>query len=114
MTPRPPPDLYGGNTPQENSRRIANEERFQNRVLRDREREISNIPRGIVKSRTSSLNINLHETPPPTLFNYIPHPPSTPCETRFYFLSRFHLCEIDYLILHHFLQDHLLIVLRGH
>ena len=37
MTPRPPPDLYGGNTPQENSRRIVNEEKFQNRILRDRE-----------------------------------------------------------------------------
>ena len=31
------------------------------------------------------MNINLHETPPPTLFNYIPHPPSTPRETSFLF-----------------------------
>ena len=39
MPPRPPPDLYGGNTPAENSSRIAqaNEERFQNRRLRERE-----------------------------------------------------------------------------
>lgn len=37
MPPRPPPDLYGGNTPQENSRRIVNEEKFQNRILTDRE-----------------------------------------------------------------------------
>lgn len=37
MPPRSPPDLYGGNTPQENSRRIVNEEKFQNRILRDRE-----------------------------------------------------------------------------
>ena len=31
------------------------------------------------------MNINLHETLPPTLFNYIPHPPSTPRETSFLF-----------------------------
>ena len=83
---RPPPDLYGGNSPQENSRRVAqaNEERFQNRITRDREREISNVPWGIVKSRRSSLNINLPETPPPTPFDYIPHPLSTPRETSFF------------------------------
>ena len=42
--PRPPPDLYGRNTPAKNSRGIAqaDEERFQNRRLREREREISN------------------------------------------------------------------------
>ena len=72
MLPRPPPDLYGGNSPQENSRRVAqtNEERFQNTILRDREREISNIPRGIVKSRKNSLNIHLSKTTPPTLSHY--------------------------------------------
>ena len=59
-TPRPPPpDVFGGNTPAENSRRIAqaNDERFQNRRLREREREISNIPRGVVKSRRSTMEI---------------------------------------------------------
>ena len=87
MLPRPPPDLYRGNSPQENSRRVAqtNEERFQNTILRDREREISKIPRGIVKSRKNSLNIHLSKTPPPTPFHYIPHPPSTSRETSFLF-----------------------------
>ena len=42
MPPRPPPNLHGGNTPAENSRRIiqANKDRFQNRRLRESEREI--------------------------------------------------------------------------
>ena len=85
--PRPRTNLYGGNSPQENSRRVAqaNEERFQNRILRDRERDVSNIPRGIVRSRRTILNINLPETTPPTPFDYIPHPPSTPRETSFLF-----------------------------
>ena len=84
--PRLPSDLYGGNSPQENLRHVAqaNEERFQNRILRDREGEISTIPWGIVKPRRSSFNINLPETPPPTPFEYIPQPPSTPRETCFF------------------------------
>ena len=87
--PRPPPDLYGGNTPAENSRRIAqaNDERFQNRRLREREREISNIPWGIVKSRKSSMDINFPDTPPATPYggDFIPHPPYSPSETSFLF-----------------------------
>ena len=65
--PRPlPPDIFDGNIPAENSRRIAqaNDERFQNRRLR--EREILNIPRGIVKSRRSNMDINFPDTLPPT------------------------------------------------
>ena len=86
--PRPPRiDILGGNTPAENSRRIAeaDEERFQNRRLREREREVSNIPRGIIKSRKSSLNINFSDTPPPTPFRDDFLPPSTPRETTFLF-----------------------------
>ena len=62
--------VFGGNTPTGNSRQIAqaNDERFQNRRLREREREISNIPRGIVKSRRSNMDINFPDTPPPTRF----------------------------------------------
>ena len=41
------PDVSPSNTPTQNSRIIArqNEERFQNRQIREREREISNIPK---------------------------------------------------------------------
>ena len=81
--------IYGGNTPAENSRRIAqaNDERFQNRRLREREREISNIPRGIVKSRKSSMDINFSDTPPVTPYvgDFIPHPPYSPRKTSFLF-----------------------------
>ena len=101
--PRPPPDLHDENTPAENSRRIAqaNEERFQNRRLTEREREISNIPRGIVKSRKSSMDIDFPDTPPPTPYGsgYIPHPPYSPRETSFfYFLMDYRPYEIDYQI----------------
>ena len=66
--PRQPPDLYGGHSPAENSRRIAqaNKVRFQTRRLRDRQRKISNIPRGIVKSRKGSIDINFPEMSLPT------------------------------------------------
>ena len=89
--PRSPPDLYVENTPAENSRRIAhaNEERFQNRRLREREREISNIPRGIAKTRKSSMAKNFPDTPPATPYSsdYIPHAPYSPRETSFLFLD---------------------------
>ena len=51
----------------QNSRIIAqqNEERFQNRQIREREREISNIPKGIFNKRKSSTNFNFPDTPPP-------------------------------------------------
>ena len=87
--PRLLPDIYGRNSPAENSRWIAqaNDERFQNRRLREKEREISNITRGIVKSRESSMDINFPDTPPATPYrdDFIPHPPDTPCETSFFF-----------------------------
>ena len=87
--PRLPPDIYRRNSPAENSRWIAqaNDERFQNRRLREREREISNILKGIVKSRESSMDINFPDTPPaiPYRDDFIPHPPDTPYETSFLF-----------------------------
>ena len=90
MPPRPPLDLYGGNTPAENSRHIAqaNDERSQNRRLRERERQISNILREIVKSRKSSMDINFPDTPPATPYggDFIPHPLYSPHETSFLFL----------------------------
>ena len=73
------------NTPAENSSRIAqaNEERVQNRRLREREREISNIPRGIVKSKKSSMDINFPDTPLATPYggDFISHPPYSPRES---------------------------------
>ena len=62
------PDASPANTPAQNSRIIArqNEERFQNRQIREREREISNIPKGIVNKRKSSTNFNFPDTSPET------------------------------------------------
>ena len=59
------PDVSPANTPAQNSRIIAqhNEERFQNRQIRKRESEISNIPKGIVNKRKSSANFNFPDTP---------------------------------------------------
>ena len=56
------------NTPELNSSIIArqNAEKFQNRQIREREKEIRNIPKGIIKKRKSSLNFNFPETPPYT------------------------------------------------
>ena len=60
------PDVSPANTPAQNSRITAdkNEERFQNKQIREREREISNIPKRIVNKRKSSTNFNFADTPP--------------------------------------------------
>ena len=62
------PDVSRDNTRKQNSRIIArqNQERFQNRQIREREREIKNTPKGIINKRKSSLNLNFPETPPYT------------------------------------------------
>ena len=62
------PDVSPDNTPAQNSRIIArqNEERFQNRQIKERQNEISNIPKGIINKRKSSINFNFPDTPPPT------------------------------------------------
>ena len=39
---------------------------FKNRQIREREREISNIPKGIVNKRKSSTNFNFPDTSPQT------------------------------------------------
>ena len=82
------PDVSPDNTLTQNFRIIAqkNEERFQNRQIREREREISNIPKGIVNRRKSTTNFNFPDTPPytfpqrPVRRNLIPpsYPPSPP------------------------------------
>ena len=105
----PPPDVFGGNTPAESSRRIAqaNDERFQNRILREREREIPNIPRGIVKSRRSTiLHLQLHIE-----MIFFPQPTSTPRETSFLFPESLSPLRNR---LPNILQDHLLIILQNH
>ena len=62
------PDVSPDNTREQNSRTIArqNQERFQNRQIRERERQIKNISKGIINKRKSSLNFNFRETPPYT------------------------------------------------
>ena len=58
------PDVSPDNTPAQNSRIIArqNQERFQNRQIK----EISNISKGIINKRKSSINFNFPDTPPST------------------------------------------------
>ena len=62
------PDVSPDNTPAQNSRIIArqNQERFQNRQIMERQNEISNIPKGIINKRKSSINFNFPDTPPST------------------------------------------------
>ena len=59
------PDVSPDNTREQNSQIIApqNQDRFQNRRIKEREREIKNIPKGIINKRKSSLNFNFPETP---------------------------------------------------
>ena len=112
-TPGPPPpktpqqemddivrrlDFLRGNTPyvspnnarEQNAKIIArkNQEKFQNRQIREREKEIKNVPKGIINKRKSSLNFNFPETPPYTLprddFSRYLHPSSsTPTQDDF-------------------------------
>ena len=67
------------------------QQKIQDKLLKQmmKERKISNLQRGIVKSRKSSMDINFPDTPPATPYrdNYIPHPPDTPRETSFLFLE---------------------------
>ena len=62
------PDVSPDNNPAQNFRIIArqNQERFQNRQIRERERELPNIPKGIINKRKSSINFNFPDTPPQT------------------------------------------------
>ena len=63
------PDVSPDKAREQNSQIIAwqNQERFQNRQIKEREREIKNIPKGIINKRKSSLNFNFPDTPPYTL-----------------------------------------------
>ena len=97
------PDVSPDNTSAHNSRIIAqqNQERLRNRQIRESERELSNIPKGIINKRKSSINFNFPDTPrqtPPQRSNkrkvdeddedFPPPPhflePTSPCETSFF------------------------------
>ena len=56
-------ELSPNNTPELNSSIIArqNKQKFQNRQIRERVKEIKNIPKGIIKKRKPSLNFNFPE-----------------------------------------------------
>ena len=62
------PDVSPDNTPAQNSRIIArqNQERFQNRQIRERKRELSNIPKGIINKMKLSIYFNFPDTAPQT------------------------------------------------
>ena len=62
-------DVSPDNTPAQSSGIIPRQiqKRFQIRQIRQREREISNIPKGIINKRKSSINFNFPDTPPQTL-----------------------------------------------
>ena len=76
-------DVSPDNTREQNSRIITqkHQERFQNRQIRERERKIKNIPKGIITKRKSSLNFSFPETPPFTPprddFSHYLQPPSS-------------------------------------
>ena len=59
-------DVSPYNTREENSRIIAqkNNEKFVNQQIKQRQRELSKLPKGIVNNRRSSINFRLPETPP--------------------------------------------------
>ena len=83
-------DVSPDNTPQQNSKIIAqkNQEKFQNRQIREREREIKNILKRIINKRNSRLNFNFPETPPYTLpgddfLRYLQPSSSTPVQDNF-------------------------------
>ena len=60
------PDVSPDNTREQNSRIIVrkNNKKFVNQQVKQRQREISNLPKGIVNKRKSSMNFNFPETPP--------------------------------------------------
>ena len=59
-------DVSLDNTRKQNYRIIAhkNNEKFVNQQVKQRQREISNFPKGIVDKRKSSMNFNFPDTPP--------------------------------------------------
>ena len=62
------PDVSPYNTREENSRITArkNNKKFVNQQIKQREKELSHSPKGIVRNRKSSINFRLPDTPPLT------------------------------------------------
>ena len=73
-TPEVPPD----NTPLQNSRVVArkNNKKFVNQQIKERQRDIAKIPKGIVNKRKSSINFSFPDTPHQTPEEYCPPPPT--------------------------------------
>ena len=71
------PDISPDNTPLQNSRVVArkNNEKFVNQQIKERQREIAKIPKGIVNKRKSSTNFNFPDTPHQTPEEYWSPPP---------------------------------------
>ena len=70
------PDVFPDNTMEQSSRIIAwkNQEKIQNRQIKEREKELSSIPKGIINKRKWS--INFPDTPswsssPPNFLRYL-------------------------------------------
>ena len=57
-------DVSPDNTRKQNSRIVArkNQERFQNRRTKEREKELPNIPKGIINNKTLSITFNFPDT----------------------------------------------------
>ena len=62
------PDVSPYNTREENSRITArkNNKKFVNQQIKQREKELSHSPKGIVRNRKSSINFRLPDTAPLT------------------------------------------------
>ena len=71
------PDISPDNTSLQNSRVVArkNNEKFVNQQIKERQREITKIPKGIVNKRKSSTNFNFPDTPHQTPEEYWSPPP---------------------------------------
>ena len=71
------PDISPDNTSLQNSRVVArkNNEKFVNQQIKERQREIAKIPKGIVNKRKCSTNFIFLDTPPQTPEEYWPPPP---------------------------------------
>ena len=104
------------NTPQQNSRIIAqkNNEKFLNRQINKRQKELSKLPKGIIKNRRSTINFKLPDTPPSTQDNYWADvdqnwiaggSPSTPLSGPLPPSPSFFDCDHDFLPLSKFVPE---------
>ena len=73
-------ELSPDNTPEQNARIIMkkNNEKFLNRQINQREKELAKVPKGIVKNRRSTINFKQPDTWRSINFKLLDTPPSTP------------------------------------